>query len=191
MRSNIFKQNGMLAAILSVVMMVSFSSHAVLITQEVTDQGMGVFEISFTIENNSTSPLDEFFVYFDDGSVDSLFEDSSFEFVVNVAPDWEDFSEQGFISAAFSIPPSFGAFTDFAPLAVGEILSGFSVAVNGVGNTGPSNSFAFEAFYSQDPNFEAFGETVTASVPAPSVFALFLGVIAASFSMRWMQGRKK
>jgi hypothetical protein len=167
---------------LAIGLLFSAASQAVLITQSVTDQGNDVFKIDFTVENEGGGALEEFIVFFDD-TVDSLVEDVNNAFIFTTPTGWEDFSDRGVNSALASIPPSYGAFTDFttadfAPIGLNEVLSGFSILVNAVAGTELSSSFEFEAIFEFRDDF--IGATTTNATNASAPAAIWFVVLGMS-----------
>jgi hypothetical protein len=160
---------------LLIIMCWSLSSHAVLITSDVSSLGGSSYQYDFSIENDDLAAgVEAFAIYFDY----TLFESLTF---LSSPSDWDtlifdvdaSLPDDGILDSLFLN----------APLALGQTLSGFSVTVDWLGQGEATNALAFDVYdafsfntlFSSTTRAAPSGPITEASAPGAFVL-LFLGL---------------
>ena len=154
------------------VLLFSNAAFANPIFYEVSDLGAGRFQYDYTVDNQTASPIEEFTVWFDASVYDNLL------IVANPSPDWDGVAIPG-----DPLLPDLDGFADWLafgpPIAPGQLLSGFSVSFDWLGNGTPGSQFfeivdPFTYGVLSDGFTQPLPATPPVSVPAPPLLMLVL-----------------
>ncbi len=163
-----------------IIMMVSSKASAAIIYFEEASKIGNRYEYNYSFFNDSSIDVDWFTIWFDADSYQNLE-------ITNSPTDWDPIVAEPdpFFGDGFADWFSFGA-----PIEVGEILSGFSLAFDWIGaEATPFSSQHFEVYDSSNSGLIEYGSTSKIGAPVPEPSTTVLMMLVVGYFM-WAQRRK-